>query len=668
MSNISADIKGIIRELSLSPSDFLTPLYEMVVNSIQAIEERKNSTHRGKIRIEIIRDKTQGSLFPNQSNYPIKSIIVTDDGIGFTKENYKSYSIAYSAKKQKLGGKGIGRFAALSVFSHISIDSIFESPKGNKRKVFELDADNGLSSPKETDTKNAIRTIVSLSSINTDFIKPSAKYSHEVIADSLLGHCVLFYINRTAPIIEIIEDDIIINLDNRFNPDDFVRQSTSLSIGQHEFSFFFVNTNKKQHSISYCANSRKVKGKKVTSILPIFSSAVVENSGEEAYYDIYIVSPYLDRLVNSARTDIQFPKEETEGRFEGTEYLPTEKDVEDLASQAIHQVFEEVISRRRSLVKTNVQSYIDSDEGIGYRYLHLEDDFYDNIPDDISEKKLSDILHEEEFKHSKKRRDALNKLNERAYSNTDEYRELLHNYLEISAGEGESKLGQYVAHRKVIIDLLQKYLEWNEENDNYEQEEVLHNLIYTMGGDHTTINYDFHNLWLLDDRLTFHKYIYSDRQIKSHTPVEGVSDCRKETDIAIYDTAYHYAEKDSYEEVKSVVIFELKRPNRNVTYFDFFKQMNEQIKGIESGSVKDNKGRNVRLPDNTPITFYFVCDTNAFNQIKTDATDEGYILTPYGSLMRVVGVKHVEILTYQTILVNARRRNKIFFDKLGISR
>ena len=74
------------------------------------------------------------------------------------------------------------------------------------------------------------------------------------------------------------------------------------------------------------------------------------------------------------------------------------------------------------------------------------------------------------------------------------------------------------------------------------------------------------------------------------------------------------------------------------------------------------------MPDNTPITFYFVCDTNAFNQIKTDATDEGYILTPYGSLMRVVGVKHVEILTYQTILVNARRRNKIFFDKLGISR
>lgn len=640
----------------------------MVVNSIQAIEERKDDTQRGKIRIEIVRDKTQGSFFPNQSNYPIKAIVVTDDGIGFTKDNYKSYSIAYSAKKQKLGGKGIGRFAALSVFSHISIDSVVESPKGNKRKVFELDVNTGLSIPNETDTKSSRRTSVTLSSINADFIKASAKFSHEIIADSVQSHCVLFYINRTAPIIEIIEDDVVINLDNRFNPDDYVKQSIGLTLGQHEFSFFFVNTSKKQHSISYCANSRKVKSKKVTSILPIFSSAVIENDGDEAYYDVYVVSPYLDRLVNSTRTDIKFPKEESEDKFEGIEYLPTEKDIEGLVSDAIYQVFEDEICQRRSIVKTTVQTYIDSDEGIGYRYLHLDDDFYDNIPDDISEKKLSDILHEEEFIHSKKRREALNKLNERDYSNTDEYKRLLKEYLDISVGEGESKLGQYVVHRKVIINLLEKYLEWNEENDSYEQEEVLHNLIYTMGGDHSTINYDFHNLWLLDDRLTFHKYIYSDRQIKSHAPVDGVSDCRKETDIAIYDTAYHYAEKDSYEEVKSVVIFELKRPNRNVTYFDFFKQMNEQVKGIESGSVKDSKGRHISLLDNTPITFYFVCDTNAFNQIQKDAISEGYILTPYGSLMRVVGVKHVEILTYQSILINARRRNRIFFEKLGIGR
>lgn len=668
MSNISADIRGIIREIALSPSDFLTPLYEMVVNSIQAIEERNDESERGKIRIEIIRDTTQGSMFPNQITFPIKSFIVSDDGVGFTKDNYKSYSIAYSAKKQKLGGKGIGRFAALSVFSHISIDSIIETPKGNKRKTFELDADSGLTSPNETDTKNPRKTIVSLESINSEFLKASTKYTLETIADCLLSHCVLFYINGTAPVIEILEGSTIINLDNRFNPNDFVKASTELTLANHEFFFSFVNTNKKQHTISYCANSRKVKSKKVTSILPIFSSGIQDSEGNEVYYDIYVVSSYLDRIVNSSRTDIKFPKEDQENRFEGTEYLPTEKDVEDLVADAIHQVFEDEISQRRSIVKHSVRQYIDSDEGIGYRYLQLDDEFYDTIPDDISEKKMADILHEEDFRHSKKRREALSKLCERDYSNSDEYKELLKNYLSVAAGEGESKLGQYIVHRKVIIDLLEKYLEWNDDNDSYEQEEVLHNLIYTMGGDQSTINYDHHNLWLLDDRLTFHKYIYSDKQIKSHIPVEGVSESRKETDIAIYDTAFHFAEKDGYEEVKSVVIFELKRPNRNVSFFDFQKQMLEQIRGIESGSVKDYRGRNIHLPENTPITFYFVCDSNSFEQIKEYALGEGFFLTPSNSLLRIVRNRHVEILTYQSILVNARRRNRIFFDKIGIIR
>ena len=250
MSNISADIKGIIRELALSPSDFLTPLYEMVVNSIQAIEERKDDKSRGKITIEIVRDAAQGSLFPNQTNFPIKSVIVSDDGVGFTKENYKSYSIAYSAKKQKLGGKGIGRFAALSVFSQITIDSIIETPKGNKRKTFKLDTDAGLTTPNEADTKNSRKTTVSLDCINPDFIKASTRYNLETIADCLLSHCVLFYINRTAPTIEIMEGSTIINLDNRFNPNDFVKASTSRTLAGHEFLFSFVNTNKKQHTIS----------------------------------------------------------------------------------------------------------------------------------------------------------------------------------------------------------------------------------------------------------------------------------------------------------------------------------------------------------------------------------------------------------------------------------
>ena len=212
---------------------------------------------------------------------------------------------------------------------------------------------------------------------------------------------------------------------------------------------------------------------------------------------------------------------------------------------------------------------------------------------------------------------------------------------------------------------MEKYLNWSEENNNYEEEEVLHNLIYTMGGNQDTIPYDKHNLWLLDDRLTFHRFIYSDKEIKAHVPAEG-STSKKETDIAIYDTTYYYGEKNDYSEINSVVVFELKRPDRSITYEEFSKQMREQILGIQEGKLKDYNKANVLTGESTPVYYYYVVDANTYSMLKKNSKLEGFKETPYKSLMRMVDSVYIEILTYQTILINAKRRNKVFFKKLGI--
>lgn len=186
-----------------------------------------------------------------------------------------------------------------------------------------------------------------------------------------------------------------------------------------------------------------------------------------------------------------------------------------------------------------------------------------------------------------------------------------------------------------------------------------------MGGNQDTIPYDKHNLWLLDDRLTYHRYIYSDKMIKSHVPAEG-SSSKKETDLAIYDNPFYYGEKNDYSEINSVVIFEFKRPNRTVTYEDFSKQMREQITGVQEGKLKDYNNANVFVGGLTPIYYYYVVDANTYSTLKNNAKFEGFDETPYKSMMRMRGGVYQEILTYQTILVNAKRRNKIFFKKLGI--
>lgn len=669
--NLTTDIEGIIRELNISEEEVLYPFYEAVVNSIQAIDERKNCSD-GKISVYIERDKNEQSLFEQYSQYPISSIRIVDNGIGFTSANYESFGKAHSTKKVHLGGKGLGRFAILSVFNTIEIKSITNGDPNNLIS-FSLSRKDGLSDPVQTTTKNKVQTEIKMSNLNSRFKLATAKYSQEDIADSILAHCLLYYLNDSAPQIEIIEDGLVINLSNQFSPTDFIKHKYIEKLGEYEFTLYFVKNDKiKAHEYCLCGHNRKVKGKKVETILPIFSSKVKDN--EQTYFiQIYVVSVYLDGIVNMSRNEFRFPKssntkeESPKIDYHDNYKLVVESDIEQVVINAVLNKYTDIIDSRKAAIKQKVSVYLSSDEGLEYRHLNPDDTFYSSIPDDVDEKKLDDILHTYQYKRSKEARKKRDKLFSRDYSNKKDYQNLLKEVVDITTSEGNSRLAQYVAHRKTIISLLEKYLEWSDNNNNYEEEATLHNLIYTMGGNQDTIVYDKHNLWLLDDRLTFHRYIYSDKQIKLHEPVEGASSCKKETDIAIYDKSFYYGEKNDYEEINSVVIFEFKRPDRVVTYEEFSKQMREQIWGIRESKLTDDNQKHIQTSAKTPIFFYYVCDVNAYAILKQSAEMEGFNETPYKSLIRLSNTNvYQEIVTYQTLIVNAKRRNKIFFKKLGI--
>ncbi len=669
--NLTTDIEGIIRELNLSEEDVLYPFYETVVNSIHAIDEQGNYSD-GKISVYIERDKSEQSLFDEYSQYPIASIRIVDNGIGFTPSNYESFGKAHSTKKVHLGGKGLGRFAILSVFNTIEIRSI-TSGNPNNSISFRLSRKDGLSDPIQTTTNNKVQTEIKMSNLNSDFKLATAKYSQEDIADSILAHCLLYYLNNSAPHIEIIEDELVINLSNQFSPTDFIKHKYTEKLGEYDFTLYIVRNDKiKAHEYCLCGHNRKVKGKKVETILPIFSSKIEEDQ-QPYFIQIYVVSTYLDGIVNMSRNEFRFPKSSnTTEESPKIDYLDnyktiTEGDIEKIVINAVSDKYKDVIDIRKEEVKKKVEVFLSSDEGLEYRHLNPDDTFYSSIPDDVDVEKLDDIFHTYQYKRSKEARKKRDKLFSRDYSNKKDYQSLLKEVVDITTSEGNSRLAQYVAHRKTIISLLEKYLEWSDDNNNYEEEATLHNLIYTMGGNQDTIAYDKHNLWLLDDRLTFHRYIYSDKQIKSHRPVEGTSSCKKETDIAIYDKSFYYGEKNDYEEINSVVIFEFKRPDRVVTYEDFSKQMREQILGIRESKLTDDNQKHIQTSAKTPIFFYYVCDVNTYAILKQSAEMEGFNETPYKSLIRLSNTNvYQEIITYQTLIVNAKRRNKIFFKKLGI--
>ena len=120
------DIKGKINEKKLAYSNTLLPLFEVVVNSIHAIEEN-NSEQPGIVDINIIRSNQQELSFSQLESLPeITDFEIKDNGVGFNSKNYESFNYAHSTYKSAKGGKGIGRFTWLRAFKKTEIESCFK--------------------------------------------------------------------------------------------------------------------------------------------------------------------------------------------------------------------------------------------------------------------------------------------------------------------------------------------------------------------------------------------------------------------------------------------------------------------------------------------------------------------------------------------------------------
>lgn len=87
MDLLNTNLSGRIRNTHLPKTKTIIVLAEALVNSIQAIDELKNS-ERGKITISILREESP--LFDDE-NLGITGFEISDNGVGFNEENYKSF-------------------------------------------------------------------------------------------------------------------------------------------------------------------------------------------------------------------------------------------------------------------------------------------------------------------------------------------------------------------------------------------------------------------------------------------------------------------------------------------------------------------------------------------------------------------------------------------------
>lgn len=91
-----------VRNITLTKTNALLPLYEAVVNSFHAISERLGAW---QIEIIVTRDLSQATLAPTGPE-PIDSFEIIDDGIGFTDEHLESFSNSEFAQEGSCWRKG----------------------------------------------------------------------------------------------------------------------------------------------------------------------------------------------------------------------------------------------------------------------------------------------------------------------------------------------------------------------------------------------------------------------------------------------------------------------------------------------------------------------------------------------------------------------------------
>ncbi|MES2476144.1 MAG: hypothetical protein V4640_10205 [Verrucomicrobiota bacterium] len=673
---MKVDLSGRVENLDLPKTKPLLPLLEAVSNSIHAIDDA--GIEDGKITIRIIRDAA-GSLDLDEDAKGLVDITgfeITDNGNGFDDENFESFETCDSRHKASRGAKGIGRMLWLKAFTDIRVVSHYQTFDGRKRtRTFDFALPEGVCNPEDQPRESSImQTTVHLEGFRKEYSEPCPKKAG-TIADRLINHLVLNFLNPKVPKIEILDDVELspISLNERFK-EYFAEygEEKPFKLDGYEFVLHHLRIftpEPSHHRIQLGAGFREVRDFQLRKQAGGLGSKLVDDEGRQFVYLGLVTGSLLDQRVNQNRTDFDLARND-ELRIEGE---PTVEDIRDFAVDLAIEKLSPFLAAVREQTAREVRSVI-QEEYPEYRSLMPQieariDDFSPNSSKLDILKKINEIQFVEEIET----RDEGAALGKTPVSKTDEYRTRYRAYLAKVTREAETRLAQYVTHRKSILDVLEQRLKLRDD-DKYPLEEEIHELIFPLKKTSDDPGaWGHQNLWLVDERLAYHLWLASDKPLSSQSTVD--SDSNERPDMLIMNRPGAFSSNsDGHDRLSSVIIVELKRPGRTSKGADKknpIEQVLDYVAEIQANTVNDSEGRPILVGENTAFYAYLVCDIKKGSDYEKMASRHGLIPTPdgmgyfsYNPALKT----YIEVITFDKLVRDARQRNLVLFKNLGISR
>lgn len=668
MKPFGISLQGRVKNFRIPVSQPLFPVFEAIINSFHAIDERREkdfSYTNPFITIEIVRDGQLALLDSDEKN-AIKSVYITDNGIGFNSLNFESFLESDSTYKAAIGGKGVGRLSWLVAFEKASIDSIFQDEDGNtvKRTFDFLLSSNGIEDELTDYERTENRTCVKLLNLKNDYQKNAPKQL-STIAARILQHCLIYFMDKNCPKVIIKDEDNSIDLnklyEERIKPEE---NFDRFSIDGNEFELLHVKAEEvstNQNQLFLCANNRLVEVKDLSKSIIDLDRSLYDKHG--FWYIGVLKGRYLDESVDMNRLSFSIP----EGGFvKGLPGILSMDQIVEESSKLIHKYLYDFILPISEEKIDTIKEYV-TNTAPQFRHLlkYMPEDIK-RIRPNLSPDKLDDELHKIKRKFDREIRDQNQKILcefKEGVVSSDEYKERFNTQIKKVVDANSATLAEYVAHRKIIIELLAEAI-YRQDNDKYVRESYIHNLIFPMRSTSDEQAYESHNLWLLDEKLSYCSYISSDIPFDNN-PKE------KRTDIMMLDHPVAASEDtNDGTEYDTIIVFEIKRPMRD-DYTDNdnpLLQLYRYVDRLKTNSVKDKNGRIVHVGNNTKFYLYAICDVT--DKLKDVISHSGLLKkTPdqlgyYGYHSEYNAF--IEILPFDKIINDATKRNRVLFDKLGI--
>jgi len=644
-------------------ADAMQPLFEAVSNSIHSTQDRfkDNVSTQGKITV---------TLTMASRRAPSK-IVVEDNGIGLDARNYDAFTTTDTDNKIARGGKGVGRLLWLDCFEAISITSMSVEIGDPKRRKFrfvlsQADQIQDYEEDKPDGTAPDTGVLIEFDGLRDNGYKAKFPGRPAYVFQHFTSHFLPTFIGSRSPRITVHCGD-----ETRHYPDEINsiihRRETIENIAAADYGSLTLTLMEcdkvasadlqGSHFVHFIAHDRTVHSQKIDGKLGL----KYFGPKEDRVFHAVLTGKFLDDNVNQERTKFQF------------EDAVLDRIVSDVCTPHIENFLAGPLQSLRQDQRTRVKAITESYPSVAFGDV---DELQEKLPSgELNDDAIFGHLSRERYRRDQRQAEKIRAVLERLKEPSVDVNSFASAIEAASKAieEAEQKsLTEYIVRRKVVLDFIEILLEKvrdDTRDSSYQREDILHSFICPLrvntlsDGARKVVPAASHDLWIIDERLTFAQYFSSDEEFQNLSDAVA-SDERP--DVLIFDHVHGLRQTD---DPSRVLLVEFKRPGRTSYASDENPQhqVERYVRRLLEGGKLDVKGRPIKLKEDTVFYCFIVADIVGKMDDWTYSWDRtadgrGRFYQPRSGFKG-----SIELIAWDTLLSDARERNQAFFDRAGIS-